>query len=105
MENNMKDYIYYPEVLTLELNKEKCNNCGMCIKVCPHEVFRLVDKEVQLVRRDYCMECGACKKNCAQDAILLDVSNMCGCAAGIIQGAIKGVAPSCGGPEDDACCN
>jgi NAD-dependent dihydropyrimidine dehydrogenase PreA subunit len=103
-ENFMTDYIYYPEVLTLELDSSKCNNCGMCIKVCPHDVFTLKDKKVYIAKRDYCMECGACKINCPQKAILVNVSNMCGCAAGIIQGAIKGTAPSCGGSKDAGCC-
>jgi ferredoxin len=101
----MKDFIYYPEVLTLELDMTKCNNCGMCMKVCPHEVFTLLDKKIRIARREYCMECGACKRNCSQDAISVNVGDMCGCAAGIIEGALKGTAPACGGLKDDICCN
>jgi NAD-dependent dihydropyrimidine dehydrogenase PreA subunit len=96
---------YYSDVITLQLIQEKCNNCGMCVKVCPHQVFEIIEKKVRITSRDYCMECGACKRNCPQEAILLDVEDGCGCAAGIIQGAFNGTAPICGGPNKSTCCN
>ena len=96
---------YFTEVLTLKLIQEKCNNCGMCVKVCPHEVFEMKNKKLHIVARDFCMECGACKRNCPQNAILLDVGDGCGCAAGIIQGAFNGTAPTCGGPDTGVCCS
>jgi NAD-dependent dihydropyrimidine dehydrogenase PreA subunit len=96
---------YFSEVVTLQLIQEKCNNCGMCVKVCPHEVFEMKNRKAFITGRDFCMECGACKNNCPQGAILLDVGDGCGCAAGIIQGAFKGTAPTCGGPDKGSCCN
>jgi NAD-dependent dihydropyrimidine dehydrogenase PreA subunit len=96
---------YYSEVISLRLNQENCTNCGMCVKVCPHEVFEMINKKVHIVGREFCMECGACKKNCPQGAILLDVGDGCGCATGIIQGAFNGTAPTCGGPDESASCN
>jgi ferredoxin len=99
----MKREQYYSEVITLQWAKEQCNNCGMCVKVCPHEVFEMVGKEVRMSGRDYCMECGACKRNCPTGAIRLDVGEGCGCAAGIIQGALRGTAPTCGGPDHETC--
>ncbi len=101
----MKQTAYYPEVLSLELDETKCNNCGMCIKVCPHEVFEMRDKKIHVIGRDFCMECGACKMNCPVGAILLNVGDGCGCAAGIIQGALNGTAPTCGGPDEKTGCN
>jgi len=35
----MKDFVYLRDVVTLQLHEEKCNGCGMCIKVCPHAVW------------------------------------------------------------------
>jgi NAD-dependent dihydropyrimidine dehydrogenase PreA subunit len=96
---------YFSEVVTLELDEAKCNNCGMCVKVCPHQVFEMIDKKVRIIGRDFCMECAACRKNCPTGAISLDVEEGCGCAAGIIQGALKGTAPACGGPDGNNCCN
>jgi ferredoxin len=30
---------YLPNVVTLELDVDTCNGCGVCVEVCPHEVF------------------------------------------------------------------
>jgi ferredoxin len=101
----MEKLIYYSDVITLKLVQEKCNNCGMCVKVCPHQVFEIIEKKVRMTGKDFCMECGACRRNCPQQAIFLDVEDGCGCAAGIIQGAFNGKTQSCGGLSDEACCN
>jgi NAD-dependent dihydropyrimidine dehydrogenase PreA subunit len=90
----MKRFEYLKNVVTLELNSYQCNNCGMCLKVCPHEVFAISDKKVYIANKDYCMECGACEKNCSQNAI--SVKAGVGCAAAIIAGSIKKSEPSCG---------
>lgn len=90
----MKELIYLKDVVTLELTEEKCNGCGMCTKVCPHEVFRLSGGKAHIVNRDYCMECGACALNCPMKAIY--VRSGVGCASGIINGILKGTEPTCG---------
>ena len=86
--------MYLPEVVTLELNIEKCNRCGMCVQVCPHAVFALEKKRTKIVDRDACMECGACALNCPEGAI--SVRSGVGCAAGILNGALRGTEPTCG---------
>ena len=49
------------------------------------------------------MECGACALNCAQDAIY--VKSGVGCAAGIIEGILRGTEPTCGcGDGAAGCC-
>jgi Fe-S-cluster-containing hydrogenase component 2 len=35
----MENMIYLKDVVTLNLNEEKCIGCGMCIEVCPHAVI------------------------------------------------------------------
>jgi NAD-dependent dihydropyrimidine dehydrogenase PreA subunit len=89
----MKDLMYLPDVVTLQLDETRCNGCGMCVKVCPHEVFELSGKKAHLIRRDYCMECGACEINCPEGAI--SVKSGVGCAAGIISGILNNTEPSC----------
>jgi ferredoxin len=95
--------VYLKNVVTLELNTDKCIGCGMCVNVCPHAVFVVQDKAA-IVDRDACMECGACKVNCPVEAIKV-VSGV-GCAAGIIAGALNGTEPTCGCGKDGkkSCC-
>jgi ferredoxin len=85
---------YLPDVVTLELDVEKCTGCGMCVVVCPHKVFEIENRKSKIVDRDACMECGACAMNCEFGAI--SVESGVGCAAGVIIGAIRGTEPTCG---------
>ena len=86
---------------TLEFNVEACINCGMCSAVCPQGVFvpgARGTRRVQIVRADTCMECGACQLNCPTGALKVDSG--VGCAAAMINAALRGLKePSCGGPE------
>ena len=96
---------YLTGVTTLEYDETKCNGCRMCIEVCPHEVFRMVDKRAKIVDLNACMECGACALNCEPGALTVDSG--VGCATAIIMGAIKGTEPTCGCEDDGgngACC-
>ena len=43
---------YLKNVVTLELNTETCNGCGICVDVCPHEVFEIVEKKARIIDRD-----------------------------------------------------
>jgi NAD-dependent dihydropyrimidine dehydrogenase PreA subunit len=79
---------------TLSLNGELCNGCRECIEVCPHAVFELRNGKAVIADREACMECGACALNCASGALMVKAG--VGCAAAVIQGIIRGTAPSCG---------
>jgi ferredoxin len=98
----MIELVYLPDVVTLKLCEDTCNGCGMCIKVCPHNVFELSEKKAHIVRKDYCMECGACALNCPVGAIT--VSSGVGCAAAIINGILNNTEPSCGCSGKNANC-
>jgi len=89
----MNDFVYLKNVVTLELDQQKCNGCRMCTIVCPHNVFSMINGKATMQNRDLCMECGACEKNCPEGAIR--VKSGVGCAAGIINGLIRGTEPSC----------
>jgi len=89
----MNGLVYLKNVVTLELATEKCNGCRMCTVVCPHDVFAIKDKRAVIVKKDRCMECGACEKNCPEGAIT--VRSGVGCAAGIINGILRGTEPTC----------
>ena len=84
---------YLESVITLRFDPANCNGCGLCVIVCPHASFAMVDKRAVLVDRGSCMECGACAKNCEPEAIY--VRSGVGCAAGVLAGWVAGTEPSC----------
>jgi len=87
----MKGFSYLPNVATLELDQQACIGCGMCVAVCPHQVFVLGGDKAEIVDRDSCMECGACRANCPAEAIRVDAG--VGCAAGMINEWLSDVLP------------
>jgi len=89
----MSGFVYITGVVTLELDIEKCHGCLMCMMVCPHAVFGFENKKAVIRHKDLCMECGACAKNCPEGAIT--VRSGVGCAAGIINGLLRGTEPTC----------
>lgn len=94
---------YLKNVVTLKLIQDKCIGCGMCLNVCPHNVFELKDGKAKVSDKDSCMECGACAKNCPVSAI--EVKSGAGCAMSIIIGKLTGSEPTCGcAEENDSCC-
>jgi len=84
---------YLKNVVTLNLDTDKCIGCGRCDEVCPHGVFVVEDKKARIVDRDSCMECGACQNNCPVDAI--SVGKGVGCAQAVLNGVLRGTEPNC----------
>lgn len=84
---------YLEDVVTLQLDTEKCIGCGMCATVCPHGVLSVNERKARVDARDACIECGACARNCPVDA--LSVKAGVGCASAIIHGWLTGEEPSC----------
>lgn len=85
---------YIDDVVTLELNRDTCTGCRMCVTVCPHTVFEMQKGRARIADRDACIECGACVRNCAVAA--LAVNPGVGCAAAVIKGWLTGSEPTCG---------
>ncbi len=54
----------------IEVIKEKCVGCGLCIKACPFSAIVLKDK-IAVIDLDKCTLCGACKEVCKFDAIII----------------------------------
>ena len=89
----MRPFYYLSNVVSLKLEPEKCSGCGVCLEVCPHDVFNLAKGLVEIKDKDACMECGACALNCPSEA--LSVNAGVGCASAIINGIL--------GRESDCC--
>ena len=96
----MEGLRYLSDVVTLQLDPDRCTGCRMCLAVCPRGVFAVGDGKAQIVDRDACIECGACALNCAPGAVSVDAG--VGCAVAIIKGWLTGGEPRCGcsGAED-----
>ncbi|UCC98928.1 MAG: 4Fe-4S binding protein [Phycisphaerales bacterium] len=84
---------YLKNVVTLNLDADKCIGCERCAEVCPHGVFTVEDRNARIIDRDLCMECGACQNNCPVEAI--SVGKGAGCAQAVITGALRGTEPTC----------
>ena len=89
---------YLKDVVTLQLNADKCIGCGRCLQVCPHGVFRADGRKVCIQDKDACMECGACSVNCLSGAIT--VKRGVGCATAVMNGWISGSEPKCNCSDD-----
>jgi NAD-dependent dihydropyrimidine dehydrogenase PreA subunit len=90
-------FLYFQDGEGLKIDYDKCTGCGMCLEVCPHNVFKIENKKANAFRKEYCMECGACGMNCPAGAI--DVKSGVGCASAIIRGFLKKSDPVCGCSE------
>ena len=90
---------YLKNIVSLEINQDKCNGCGMCINVCPHNVIEMKNKKAVITDKNACMECGACQLNCPQNAIM--VNSGVGCAAAVYSSFVKGrKSVTCGDTGD-----
>ncbi|MEK7707802.1 MAG: 4Fe-4S binding protein, partial [Verrucomicrobiota bacterium] len=49
---------------------DKCVGCGMCLKVCPADAIKLVNKKA-VIDLDKCTLCGACPDSCKFEAIII----------------------------------
>lgn len=89
----MENLIYLRDVVTLQLDQEKCVGCGACLMVCPHQVFVMNNGCANIDKKDLCMECGACARNCPVEAVYVKVG--VGCAAAVINSALGRKSSSC----------
>ena len=94
----MNRLTYLKDVVTLKLDEGKCTGCGMCLEVCPHEVFKMNTRHAEIQNRDACMECGACSRNCPFEAIAVQTG--VGCAAAVINSLLGRTDQPCCGPID-----
>jgi hemerythrin-like domain-containing protein/Pyruvate/2-oxoacid:ferredoxin oxidoreductase delta subunit len=55
----------------IQIDRDKCTGCGLCIDACHEGALKLVDGRAQLVSDVYCDGLGACLPKCPADAIAL----------------------------------
>ena len=53
----------------INIEKEKCNGCGLCVSACHEGAIAMVDGKAELIRDDYCDGLGNCLPACPTGAI------------------------------------
>lgn len=53
----------------INIDKEKCNGCGICVNACHEGAIAMVDGKAELIRDDYCDGLGNCLPACPTGAI------------------------------------
>lgn len=53
----------------INIDKEKCNGCGLCVSACHEGAIAMVDGKAELIRDDYCDGLGNCLPACPTGAI------------------------------------
>ncbi len=58
----------------IQQNIDKCNNCRVCLMVCPKSVFDIVEKKkVRITNKSECFACNACVTQCTENALQLRI--------------------------------
>ena len=56
---------------SVEIDREACNGCGICVEICPLDCLRMDAHEKAFMKYDECWYCGSCTLDCPVDAIIL----------------------------------
>lgn len=67
---------YYHSV---QLNREKCQGCVSCVKLCPTEAIRVRNGKAEILA-DRCIDCGACASGCPYHAFTVKTDMLEGLA-------------------------
>ena len=52
----------------ISVDASKCNGCGLCLRDCPHKLWRITGGSAEILSQD-CLKCGHCVAICPQGAI------------------------------------
>ncbi|MEM1539302.1 MAG: 4Fe-4S binding protein [Candidatus Bathyarchaeia archaeon] len=56
-----------------QIDLNRCNGCGMCVKLCPRDVIRIEEqsKKPAIKYPEDCTDCGFCQAYCPKHAITM----------------------------------
>ncbi|MFL0250403.1 ATP-binding protein [Clostridium neuense] len=55
----------------VNIDKEKCNGCGLCVNACHEGAIELIDGKAELISDEYCDGLGDCLPECPTGAITI----------------------------------
>ena len=55
----------------VNIDKEKCNGCGLCSNACHENAIEIIDGKAELVSDEYCDGLGDCLPHCPENAITI----------------------------------
>ena len=58
-------------LITYEIDPEKCNGCGVCLRACPHQAISGSKKKPHVIDPGVCQKCGICMNECKFEAIIV----------------------------------
>lgn len=88
----------------IQIDQEKCVQCGMCLEVCPFGLPVRQNESYVISKIEMCTECSACKKNCPVGAIIMNEQKGCGCLWDV-KSRKKTQSSCCSSINDnDSCC-
>lgn len=60
----------------IQIDENKCNGCGLCVKACHEGAIDLIDGKAKLTRLNFCDGYGDCLPNCPANAISFIVKDV-----------------------------
>lgn len=68
------DALVCKKMITYHILGEKCQGCGACISVCPHNAIAGSDKMIHVIDQEKCDQCGDCLSECIKAGYLAIVA-------------------------------